>query len=228
VWDGVIRWGGWSLFAAAVLLVVFVAGVVATGQELPVPPEEALDGSRTPMALFTVAAVGEALLAPAALALYHAFKELHRTRMLIAATFLLVASPLFLASRGPILALAQLSGDFEGADASARAGYLAAADLGIEMQNVYSTMALLLLSVASILAGTVMLRSTVIGHRIAYVTIAAGVFSIFTPFIIIAGGPEAFGFIGLALGAVWQLDVGLTLARQTADGRRRAPTHRLE
>ena len=68
LWGGLIRWGGLSLFVAAVLLVVFVVVVVATGQELPVPPEDALDSPATPTFLFIVAVIGEVLLAPGGLA----------------------------------------------------------------------------------------------------------------------------------------------------------------
>lgn len=213
-WGGVIRWGGWSLFGAAVLLVVFVAVVVATGQELPVPPEEALDSPATPTFLFIVAVIGEVLLAPGGLALYHTLKRFDRTRMVFATTSWLLATPVFIASRGPIISLARVSDTYKDAtDEATKAGYLAAADLGIEIQNTYSTMAVILLSVASILIGSVMLTSNLFGRPIAYVTIAAGIASAFAPFLIMAGTPEAIGIIGLALGAVWQLVIGYRLAR---------------
>lgn len=214
LWAGVINVGGWSLFGAAALLVVFIVGVMATGQELPVPAEQALADPRVPVVLFMIAAIGELLLAPAALGLYGALKEAGRTRMVFAAAFMLGASLLFLVSRGPILSLAQVGGSFAAAtDEPVRAAYVALASFGIELQNTYSTMALVLLSAASILAGTAMLRTRLVGRSMGYVAIAAGAFSIFTPFIIMAGGPEAVGFIGLALGGVWQLVVGLRLAR---------------
>lgn len=213
-WDPVIHWGGWALFAAAVVLVVFVAGVIVTGQELPVPAQEVLDSPGTPTALFVIAAIGELLLAVAALGLYHALKDSGRPRMLIASTLLVMSSALFLVSRGPIISLAQISDNYEDATTeSARAGYLATAELAIETQNTYSTMAVILLSVASIIIGTVLLSGTLVGRGVAYVTVAAGVASVFAPFLIIAGVPEAIGFFGLALGAVWQFVVGLRLAR---------------
>ena len=213
-WGGVIRWGGWSLFGAAILLVVFVVLVVATGQELPVPPEQALDNPATPTSLFIIAVIGEVLLAPGGLALYHTLKRVDRTRMVFATTFWLLATPVFVASRGPIISLARVSGTYKDAtDEATKAGYLAAADLGIEIQNTYSTMAVILLSVASILVGTVMLTSNIFGRPIAYITIAAGIASVFAPFLIMAGTPEAVGIIGLALGAVWQLIIGYRLAR---------------
>ena len=191
-WDGVVRWGGWSLFAAAALLVVVVVGVAITGQELPVPAEEALDSPGTATALFVVAALGDVLLAPGAIALYLALKETDRTRMLLATVLLLLATPMFLASRGPIISMSQLSDSHQGAtDEAARSSYLAAAEFGIDLQNTYSTMAVILLSVGSIIAGTVMLTSGMFGRPIAYVTIAAGVCSTFTPFIVIMGGPWA-------------------------------------
>jgi len=69
---------------------------------------------------------------------------------------------------------------------AARAGYLATAEYAIDAQNTYSTIALILLSVASIIIGRVMLRSPVFGRRIAHVAIAAGVCSVFAPFLGIA------------------------------------------
>jgi hypothetical protein len=188
--------------------------LIVTGQELPVPAQEALDSSGTPTTLFVIAAFGELLLAVAALGLYHALKESGRSRMLIASTPLVMSSGLFLVSRGPIISLSQLSDGYKDAlTESAQAGYLATAELAIETQNTYSTMAVILLSAASIIIGTVLLGGTLVGRGIGYVTIAAGAASIFAPFLIIAGVPEAIGFIGLALGAVWQFIVGLKLAR---------------
>lgn len=213
-WDGVVRSGGWSLLAAAVVLVVFVVTVVATGQELPVPAEEMLEDPGTPTALFVLAAFGELLLAPAALALYLGLRESGRARMLIGSTLLLMSSVLFLVSRGPIISLAQISDNYQDATTEGvQAAYLASANLAIETQNTFSTMAVILLSLSSILIGTVMLRSPLVGRGIGTVAIVAGAASFFAPFLIIAGVPEIIGFIGLALGAVWQFVVGLKLAQ---------------
>lgn len=217
-WDGLIRWGGWSLVGAAAILVVFVAAVIVTGQELPVPAEEALDNPNTPTALFVLAAVGELLLAPAALALYFALRPAGWSRMLIGTTLLMMSSLLFVVSRGPIISLAQISDNYQDATTeSVRTAYLASAEFAIETQNTYSTIAVILLSAASVLIGSVMLQSSLVGRPIAVVTIAAGIASIFAPFLIIAGVPEAIGFIGLALGAVWQFVVGVKLSQTRQD-----------
>lgn len=212
-WAGAIRWGGWSLVGAACLLVAFVVGVVVSGLELPVPAAEALESPGTPTALFVLAAIGELLLAPGAIALFFALRDVDRVRMTFAVMFFLMATPMFLASRGPILSLSQLSDEYRGAAESGRAAYLTTGEFAIELQNTYSTMALILLSLGSIVAGTVMLSSHAFGGWIAYVTIAAGVLSIFTPFLVIGGLPEGLGFFGLALGALWQFVVGLRMAR---------------
>ncbi len=104
-----IRWCGASLWGAAACLVVFVIAVFIPGQSLPVPPQELLQNPFAPTALFVLAAFGELLLLPAGLGLYLTMKDVDRTPMVFAASLWCVSSPLFLVSRGPLIALSQLS-----------------------------------------------------------------------------------------------------------------------
>jgi len=197
-WKGVIKWGGVSLFAAGFILVIFVLIVFISKQTLPVPAKEALEDPVTPATLFLLAAIGELLLMPGFLGLYFSLKDVKKTPMFIATGLLFVAVPMFLASRGLIISFSQISGRYmETTNETMKAAYLASAELALETQNIYATMGLILLCVASIIVGLVMLKG-VFGKRIGYLVIAAGILTIFPP-------------VGLALMAIWQLIVGVKL-----------------
>ncbi len=210
-WNGVVRWGGLSLFAAGGLLVVFIVMAFITQQTLPVPPEEMLDDPAVPTVLFALAAAGELLLMPGVLGLYFSLKRVDTTRMVMAAALWLVAVAMFLVSRGLIISLARISGSYQDAtDPALKAAYLASAESAIEAQNIYAMMGLVLLSLASIIIGSVMLKG-VFDRRLAYLVMAAGIVSLPASFEVVAGIPVVIAFVGLVLGAVWQLVVGAKL-----------------
>ena len=215
-WKVVIRLGGLSLFAAGAVPVVFVLCLLIMQQTIPVPAEQALEDPVGPTLLYIVNAIGEFLLLPGGLALYLALKEVKRTPMVFATVMWSLSVSLFLAARGQIISLALISGRYLGTtDETMRAAYLASAELAIEIQSVYSYMALILLSVASIVFGLVMLKG-VWGKRIGYVVIAAGILTLFTPLVIV-GIPIIIPLLSIVLGAFWQLVVGLKLYRLGKD-----------
>ena len=216
-WKGVIKWGGLSLFAAAFVLVIFVLLVFITQQTLPVPAEEILEDPTGPTLLFLLAAIGELLLLPGGLALYFSLKDVKKTPMFIATGFWVVGVPMFLASRGLILALTQLSGRYINTTSETmQAAYMASAELALEIQNIYATMGVtLVLCVAPIIIGIVMLKGGF--GKIGYLVIAAGILTLFTPFGVILSVPIILPFIGLALTAVWQLVVGIKLYKLGKD-----------
>lgn len=215
--QSVMRWGGLSLFMAAALLVVFIALVAITGQTLPVPVEEVLKNPTPPIRLFTVAALGEFLLMPGALALFFALKTVDRVWALLGAATWFVAVPMFLASRGLIFALAALSASYiETTDPVLQSALFASAKLALETQNSYATMALLALSAGSIAFGVVMAKGGVLGKPLGYLTILAGALSALSPFAVLMHIPLLFSFAGLALSAVWQLIAGIRLFRMGA------------
>ena len=216
-WKGVIKWGGFSLFAAAFILVVFVLSVFITQQTLPLPAKEALENPVPTATLFLIAALGELLLMPAVLGLYFALKDVRKTPMFIATALWLLAVPMFLASRGLIISLSQISARYMGTtNETIKAAYLASAELALETQNIYAVTALICLSLASIMIGLVMLKG-VFGKRIGYVVIFAGIFTLFTPFGVILRVPIIIPFIGLVLTAFWQLVVGAKLYKLGKD-----------
>ena len=212
-WKGVIKFGGFSLFGAAVILVVFVASVFATKQTLPLPAKEVLENPVAPTILFLIAVVGELLLMPGVLGLYFTLKNVKKTAMFIATAIWLIAPIMFLVSRGLILSLSQISDSYiEATSETVKAALLASAEHAIEIQNIYAIMALVCLNVASIIIGFVMLKGN-FGKYIGYLAIAAGIFTLFTPFGVIMQVPIVIPFIGLILTAVWQLAAGIKMYR---------------
>jgi len=216
-WKGMIKWGGFSLFAAGAMLVIFILSVLISQQTLPLPAQEVLEDPVFPTYLFLLAAFGEFLLMPGALGLYVALKDVNKALMLIATAVLVLAVPMFLASRGLIISFSQISGRYiETPNETMKAAYLASVELAIETQNMYATTGLTLLSIASILIGLVMLKG-VFGKRIGYVAIVAGILSLFSPFGVMLGIPVIIPFIGLVLMALWQIVAGATLYKLGKD-----------
>ncbi len=217
-WKGVIKWGGFSLFAAGLYPLIFVLLVSITRQTLPVPAEEALQAPVAPTLLFVFAAVGEMLLMPGVLGLYFALKDVRRAAMFVATGLWLAAVPMFLASRALIISLAHISGRYlNAATDTMKAAYLASAEHAIGAESVFSTMALVLLCVASIIIGLVMLKG-VLGKRIGYLVIVAGFWTLFTPFgVILLEIPIIVPLTGLILTAIWQLIVGARLFKLGKD-----------
>jgi hypothetical protein len=212
-WKGVVRWGGLSLLAGGAIAVMFFVLAVATQQTLPIPAKEALENPLAPAALFTLTVIGEVLLLPSGLALYFSLKGVKKTPMFIATALWALCVPMFLASRGQIIAISQISSRYlDTTDETMRAAYLASAELALETQNLYAMMGLILLSVASIMIGIVMLKGKeVFGKRIGYVAIGAGAFTLFGAITVITVVPIIFPIIGVILTAVWQFYIGFKL-----------------
>ena len=213
-WKGVIRWGGILLIAAAAIAVIFFILVSATRQTLPVPAEEALEHPLGPSALFSLAVIGEVLLLPSGLALYFALKGVQKTPMFFATALWVLCVPIFLASRGQILAVSQISSRYLAAtDEAMRTAYLASAELAIGIQDLYAMMGLVLLSVASIIIGIVMRKGKeIFGKGIGYFVIAAGVFTLIGAVSVkVEEVPIIFPIVGVILGAIWQFYIGLKL-----------------
>lgn len=209
-WAGVTGWGGLFLFVAGGVVIAFVIAVVASQQTLPPPAADMLADPLFPTALFIVAAVGELLLFPAGVGLYLALRDVARTGATVGAALWLLAVPLFLASRALIISVSQLSDAYTGAaNEAARSAYLASANLAIEAQDIFATMALISLGVASILMGWAMLRSP-FGGRLGYLVIVASLLAMSAPFSVNAGVP-IIAFIGLVLTGIWQMAVGARL-----------------
>jgi hypothetical protein len=210
-WKGVYKAGGFSLFAAGVLVFIFFLSMIALQVSLPPSPEVVLDNPVPTVTLFLLAALGELLLMPGVLGLYLSLKDVKKTHMLIATALWLAAVSMFLVSRGQIISLSQISGRYMATTSETmKAAYLASADLAIEVANVYADMALMLLGVASIIVGLVMLKG-VFGKRIGYLVIVAGILTLFGTFGVLLEPLAVLTLLGLVLTAVWQIVVGAKL-----------------
>jgi hypothetical protein len=190
--------------------------VSATKQTIPVPAKEALEAPLVPSALFTFVVIGEVLLLPSGLALYFALKGVKKTPMFIATALWVLCVPMFLASRGQILAISQISSRYlASTDEVMKASYLASAELALEIQNLYAMMGLILLSIASIVIGGVMLKGKeVFGKSIGYFVIGAGAFTLIGALsVIVEKVPIIFPVIGVILGAIWQFYIGFKLLK---------------
>ncbi len=210
-WKGLYKASGLSLFVGAVILVIFVISVFVMQIPIPLDPQAVLDNPVPTVTLFILAVIGELLLMPAVLGLYFSLKDVNKTHMLIATALWLVAVIMFLVSRGLIISLLPISESYAAAPSETlKAAYFASAELALELENTYATMALILLNVATVIIGWVMLKG-VFGKRIGYVVIVAGIVTLFTPFAVMIEIPLVISLIGLVLTGVWQLYIGVKL-----------------
>lgn len=158
-YPGIVKWGGFSLLISGIIAIIFFILVVSTQQTLPIPAKETLENPFRPVALFTIAIFGELLLLPGGLALYFSLRSLHKNSMIIVTSIWILCVPMFLASRGLIIAISQISSRYlETSSEIMKVSYIASAEMVIETQNLYAMMGLILLSIASIIMGTIMLK----------------------------------------------------------------------
>ncbi len=207
----IVKWGGISLLAAAIILVGFVATVAITQIALPLAPQQTLEDPALPATMFGCTAFGEFLLLPGAIGLYFALKPVNRAAMLFALAIWAVAVVMFLVSRGMILTMWPLAELYRATtDPVAQSALVASATLALAAEDVYAKIALPLLALGSIVIGAVMLKS-VFGKAMGTLTIVAGVLSLFAPFVVDV--VPVVTFLGLALMAVWQLIAAVRLIR---------------
>ncbi len=210
-WNGVYKVGGVSLFVAGVIPFIFLFFVIILQQTIPVPAQETLENPTAPTSLYLLATLGELLLIPAGLGLYLSLKDVRKNNMLIGTALWILAAVMFLVSRGLLISLSQISGRYlNTTNEVMKSAYLASAELAIETQSIYSYMALILLSIASIIIGLVMLKG-VYGKVTGYLVIAAGIVTLFTPLRVLIEIPFLILFSGVVLSAIWQIIVGVKL-----------------
>jgi hypothetical protein len=213
-WRGVVKWGGLSLFFGGLIALLFFILVIGTQLTLPIPAEEALENPLVPSLLFTLAVIGELLLLPSGLALFFSLKGVGKNSMFMATALWIMCVPMFLASRGQILAISQISSRYLDTSSEAmRAAYLASTELAIEIQNLYAMFGLIILSIAAIIIGIVMLRGKeIFGKNIGYIVIVAGIFTIFGAIsFLVEGMPVILPVIGVILTAIWQFYIGFKM-----------------
>lgn len=211
-WKGMIKWGGFSLFLAGIIVIIFIIGISAFKITLPLEPLATLENPTIPTTLFIITIIGEFLLFPGFLALYFTLRNSDQVKMLIATVLSALSVIMFFVSRGSIIAILKWSDSYkEAGTAYGKAVYMASAEVVLKTQDVYSTIALILLSIASIYVGSVMLKSKTFGRLLSLIVILAGVFTIITPFAVNLGIPLAVSIIGLVLMLIWQITIGIKL-----------------
>lgn len=209
---GIVTWGGFSLFVSGIIALLFFFLVIVTGQTIPVPAIEMLENPFRPTMLFTLAVIGEILLLPSALGLYYTLKGTNKAGVSFATVLWSLCVPMFVASRGQIFAISQLSSRYLATtNEILKSGYLASAEMALEVQNTYAMLGLILLSTASIIFGIIILKSKVLGNKIGYLIILAGFFTISAAISFIADLPVVLPVIGVTLSAIWQVSVGYKL-----------------
>jgi hypothetical protein len=212
-WKGVYKSGGVSLLAGGAILVTFLLSVFIFRVDLPLTPQAVLEDPVSPVALYIMAALGELLLLPAALGLFLSLKHVNKNAMLLAAASWSAGVALYLVSRGQIMSLLPMSGEYTAAASEAmRAAYLVSADQTIEVANVYGNMALMLHQVGAIIMGLVMLKG-VYGRRTGYFVTVVGTMTFVGTFGVVLRPLSFLTLFGLMLTAVWQIVVGVKLYR---------------
>lgn len=208
-WKSLIKWGGFSLFLAGVIIIIFMVGLGVFNVELPLDPVRTLENPNIPTILFMITLFGEFLLFPGFLSLYFTLKQYDKVKMLMATVICALSVVMFFVSRGLIFTISKIDNSYKEAIDSGI--YVVAADVALKVQDVYSTIALILLSLASIFVGIVILKSKFFHFVIGYIVIFSGIFSTITPFAVNLGIPLVISLIGLVLMLIWQILVGLKL-----------------
>lgn len=221
-WKGLYRVGGVSFLIAGILLIIEFVSRLSLGRPRADTVEEYLEFIATQTIPFEAVSLINAtltfiILIPAVPALYLALKEFSKTRMLIGSIFFGVVIILYLATVQPLLfAELSLSNGYASATNDAqRAAYVAAAQLLSGEVNVARLLALLLISVATIIIASVMLKG-IFNKGAAYLGIATGIVGIIgfvgnIP-ILLAGGTIIF--ISIPLLAIWFLALGSKLYKR--------------
>jgi len=210
-WKGVYKSGGFALLAGGAILAIFLLSVFIFRVDLPLTPAAVLENPKPPVTLYLMAAIGEVLLLPAALALYLSLKDVNKNLMLMAAASWSIAAAIYLVSRGQILSLLPLAGRHAAATSELmKAAYLASAAQVIEVANIYGNMALMLHQAGSIIMGLVMLKG-VYGRRTGYLVTTVAAVTFIGTFGVVFQPLSFFTLFGLMLTAVWQIVVGVKL-----------------
>lgn len=210
-WKGAFKAGGFSFVAAGFVLFLFFLALLILQTSPTLTPEMILDDALPSVSLYALAAFGELLLMPGVLGLYVALKHVKKAHMLMGTALWLVAVVSFLVSRTQIISLFRISGSYQATTSEAmKAAYLVSAEHAIELSNVFSNIALMLLGIASIIIGLVMLKG-VFSKRASYLVIISGTLTLLGAIGVLFEPLTILVLFGLTLGAVWQIIVGIKL-----------------
>jgi hypothetical protein len=211
-WNGMIKTGGLSLLAGGIILFLFIVSIFVFQVQLPLTPQGFLDNPLPPALLFSMA-VGEFLLLPGVLGIYFVLKDKSKSLLLLGTVVWISAIPMFLVSRGLVMSLVTIAGNYAAsADATLRTAYFVAVQLALDTSGVFATIALDLLGVGGIILGFVMLKG-VFSRSTAYLVILAGALTVMGTFGVIFEPLTIGTLFGLILNGVWQVIIGVKLLR---------------
>ena len=208
---GILKAGGLSLFAAGFVVFLFFLALLILQTSPTLTPEMILENPVPPISLYALAAFGELLLMPGVLGLYYSLKSVKKTHMLMATALWLVAVVSFLISRTQIISLLRVSDSYQGTTSEVmKAAYLVSAEHAIEVSNVFSNIALMLLGISSIIIGLVMLKG-VFSRGVSYLVIISGILTLLGAIGVLFEPLAILVLFGLSLGGVWQIISGIKL-----------------
>ena len=206
-WSLVINTGGKSLIVSGALLILFLLSIFVFRVSLPLQAQDVLEKPTAPVLLYLMAAVGESLLMPGALAAYLILRSAGKNRVLLGATLWVMASIMFLVSRGQTVSLYLMSPKYIVASSETlRTLYLVSADTVIEAANMYGNISLVLFQTGSILIGSI-LRDAV-NKRLGTLVMVSASMTIIGTLGVLFNPLAFFTLFGLILTAVWQIQVG--------------------
>ena len=212
-WKGVIKAGGLALLAGGIIFFAFIVSIFVFQVQLPLTAQGFLDNPLQPTILFSLAALGEFLLMPGVLGIYFCLKDVNKNQVLLGTAVWISAIPMFLVSRGQVISLVTIAGNYSAsADVTLRAAYLVAVQLALDVSGVFVTMALVLLGVGGVILGLVMLKG-VFGKRTGYLVILAGALTVMGTFGVILEPLTIGTLFGLILNGVWQVIIGIKLLK---------------
>jgi hypothetical protein len=212
-WKGLIKAGGISLLLGGIILFLFIVSIFIFQVQLPLTPQGFLDNPLPPALLFSLAAFGEFLLLPGILGIYFALKGTSKSQLLLGTVVWISAIPMFLVSRGLVMSLVTIAGNYAAsADTTLRTAYFVAVQLALDTSGVFASLALDLLGIGGIILGFVMLKG-VFGKRTGYLVILAGALTVMGTFGIIFEPLTIGTLFGLILNGVWQVIIGIKLLK---------------
>ena len=210
---GIHKVGGFSFITAGFVLFLFFIALMFLQTSPTLTAEMVLDDPVPSVSLYALAVFGELLLMPGVLGLYVAMKQVKKAHMVMGTALWLVAVVSFLVSRTQIISLFRISGSYQAATSEVmKAAYLIMAEHTIELSNVFSNIALMLLGIASIIIGLAMLKG-VFSKRLSYLVIISGTLTLLGAMGVLFEPITILTLFGLTLSAIWQIIVGFKLIK---------------
>ena len=215
-WKGVYKAGGLALILSGAILVTFLLSIFILHVNLPLTPRAVLEAPGKPVFLYLLAIVGESLLMPAGLGIYLALRGVKKNPMLLGATLWVMASIVFIISRGQILSLYLVSPKYLAASSeSIQSMYLVTADTVLDVANMLGNLALILFQSGSILIGSVV--RGVFSKRTGNLVMVSASMTIIGTLGVLVNPLAIFTLLGLISTAVWTVMLGIRLREMSVD-----------